>query len=115
MNIAFFGKSMENIRDRVNLEFISHSETQQIIYTQCKLCFKNIVDRYENFGMYKYDGETIIFDEPIYLGFGVLELSKVLMFEFHFNTLKPYWRDRVHLHYMDTDSFVLSSIQTMKN
>ena len=40
MNNAFFGKTMENVRDRVNLEFIDHSQKQQIIKRQSKLSFK---------------------------------------------------------------------------
>ena len=30
------------------------------------------------------------------------------MYEFYYNTLKPYWNDKMKLHYMDTDSFILS-------
>ena len=40
MNNAFFGRTMENIRDRVNLEVISHDQIQQIINRQSKLSFK---------------------------------------------------------------------------
>ena len=36
------------------------------------------------------------------------ELSKLLMYEFYYNTLEPHWQNKVQLHYMDTDSFVLS-------
>ena len=43
MNNAFFGKTMENVRDRVNLEFIDLSQIQQILKRQSKLSFKGIV------------------------------------------------------------------------
>ena len=36
MNKAFFGKTMENVRDRTNLEFSSHSQLDQIIKRQSK-------------------------------------------------------------------------------
>ena len=42
------------------------------------------------------------------MGFSVLELSKLLLYEFYYKRLEPYWQNKVHLHYMDTDSFVLS-------
>ena len=29
------------------------------------------------------------------------------MYEFYHNTLEPHWQNKVQLHYMDTDSFVL--------
>ena len=48
-------------------------------------------------------------DKPIYLGIFVLELSKLLMYETYYDKLQPYFgQENLHLHYMDTDSFVLS-------
>ena len=90
LNNAFFGKTMENVRDRVNLEFIDHSQRQQIIKRQSKLSFKSIVDWYSVFSVYKFDKAKTVFDKPIYLGFTVLELSKLLMHEFYYNTLEPH-------------------------
>ena len=107
MNNAFFGKTLENVRDRTNLEFIDHSQIDQIIKRQSKLSFKGIMDHYSKFSVYKFDKEKTVFDKPIYLGFSVLELSKLLMCEFFYHTLKPYWQNKVKLHYMDTDSFIL--------
>ena len=108
MNNAFFGKTMENVRDRTNLEFIDHSQIDQIIKRQSKLSFKGIMDHYSKFCVYKFDKEKTVFDKPIYLGFTVLELSKLLMYEFYYNKLQPYWKQSIQLHYMDTDSFILS-------
>ena len=108
MNNAFFGKTMENVRDRTNLEFIDHSEIDQIIKRQSKLSFKGFVDHYSKFSVYKFDKEKTVFDKPIYLGFTVLELSKLSMYEFYYNKLQPYWKQSIQLHYMDTDSFILS-------
>ena len=108
MNNAFFGKTMENVRDRTNLEFIDHSQIDQIIKRQSKLSFKGIMYHYSKFSVYKFDKEKTVFDKPIYLGFTVLELSKLLMYEFYYNKLQPYWQNKIHLHYMDTDSFILS-------
>ena len=105
---AFFGKTTENVRDRVNLEFIDHSQVKQIIKRQSKLSFKGIVDWYSVFSVYKFDKEKTVFDKPIYLGFTILELSKLLMYEFYYNTSEPHWQNNVQLHFMDTDSFVVS-------
>ena len=47
-------------------------------------------------------------DKPIYLGFSVLELSKLLMYETYYDKLQPYFeREIIPLHSMDIDSFVL--------
>ena len=37
----------------------------------------------------------------------MLELSKLLLYEFYNKSSEPYWHNKVHLQYMDTDSFVL--------
>ena len=48
-------------------------------------------------------------DKPIYLGFSVLELSKLHMYETYYDKFQPYFEQKnIQLHYMDTDSFVLS-------
>ena len=91
---AFFGKTMENLRDRTNLEFINHSQIDQTIKRQSKLSFKGIMDHYSKFSVYKFDKEKTVFDKPIYLGFSVLELSKLLMYEFYYHTLEPYWQNK---------------------
>ena len=63
---------------------------------------------YSTFSLYKFDKEKTVFDKPIYLGFSVLELSKLLMYELYYHKLQPYYKNNVKLHYMDTDSFILS-------
>ena len=108
MNNAFFGKTMENVRDRTNLEYIPHTNIDQIIKRQSKLSFKGITNHYSEFSVYKFDKEKVIFDKPIYLGFSVLELSNMLMYEFYYHKLQPYYNNKIKLHYMDTDSFILS-------
>ena len=82
MNNAFFGKTIENVRDGTNLEFIDHSQIYQLIKRQSKLSFKGIIYHYSKFSVYKFDKEKTVFDKPIYLGFSVLELNQLLMYEF---------------------------------
>ena len=62
-----------------------------------------------------YDNEKTVFDKQIYLGFSLLELSKLLMYEFFCKSLEPHWQNKVQLHKMDTDSFVLSFDTQMEN
>ena len=108
MNNAFFGKTIENVRERVNLEIITHTNNDQIIKRQSKLSFKEINMHYSTFSLNKFDKEKTVFDKPVYLGFCVLKLSKLLMYEFYYHKLQPYYNNNVKLHYMDTDSVILS-------
>ena len=47
-------------------------------------------------------------NKPIYLGLSILEISKILMYEFWYDYMKPKYNDNVRLCYMDTDSFIMS-------
>ena len=47
-------------------------------------------------------------NKPVYLGRSILDISKTLMCEFWYDYLKPKYKDKVKLCYMDTDSFVIN-------
>ena len=47
-------------------------------------------------------------NKPIYLRLSILEISKILMYEFCYNYMKPKYGDHVKLCYMDTDSFIMN-------
>lgn len=49
---------------------------------------------------------SLTLDKPIYIGFTVLELSKVHMYNFHYNIIKPFYKNRVELCYTETDCFI---------
>ena len=47
-------------------------------------------------------------NKPIYLGLSILEISKILMYEFWYDYMKPKYNDNVRLCYRDTDSFIMN-------
>ena len=48
-------------------------------------------------------------DKAIYVGFAILELSKLHMYETYHDTLQPYFgRENLQLQYIDTDGLILS-------
>ena len=109
LNNAFYGKTMENVRNRLKIKFIKKDNHREIIKQQSKLTFNGIHKSYENCDSYTFKQNEVLMDKPIYLGFAVLELSKLHMYETYYDKLQPYFgQENMQLHYMDTDSFVLS-------
>ena len=108
LNNAFYGKTMENVRNRLKIKFIKKDDYSEIIKQQSKLTFEGIHKSYKNFDSYKFKQNEVLMDKPIYLGFTVLELSKLHMYQTYYDKLQPYFRQNIQLNYVDTDAFVLS-------
>ena len=81
LNNAFYGKTMENVRNRLKIKFIEKDVYREIIKQQSKLSFNGVHKSYEICDSYTFRQNEVLLDQPIYLGFNVLELSKFLMYE----------------------------------
>ena len=103
LNNAFYGKTMENVRTRLKIKFIRKDDYREIIKQQSKLTFNGIHKSYENCDSYTFKQNEVLMDKPIYLGFSVLELSKLLMYETYYDILQPYFgQENIKCHYMDS-------------
>ena len=93
----------------MTIKLIKKYDTDKIIKQQSKLTFNGLHKSYENCDGYTFKQNEVLMDKPIYLGFSVLELSKLLIYETYYDKLQPYFgQEIIQLYYMDTDSFVLS-------
>ena len=100
---------MENVRNRLKIKPVKKDDYKEIIKHQSKLTFNGIHKSYENCYIYTFKQNEFLMDKPIYLGFSILGLSKLLLYETYYDKLQPYFgQEDIQLHYMDTDSFVLS-------
>ena len=79
LNNAFYAKTMENLRNRLRIEFFKKDEYKKIIKQQSNLTFKGIHDTYENCDSYTFKKNEVSMVKPTYLGFAVLEFSKLHM------------------------------------
>ena len=109
MNNSVFGKTMENIRNRVNIKLVDTGEQFKKLaakpnYESRKIFNKNLVSVH----MKK---TSLTMNKPVYLGMSILDLSKTVMFDFHYNYIKPKYGKEAKLLFTDTDSF-LYEIQT---
>ena len=50
---------------------------------------------------------SVKMNKPIYLGLAILSLSKMLMYDYWYNEMKPKYKDTIRLCYMDMDSFIM--------
>ena len=82
-----------------------HDE-EKIMKSISKPTFRNIA-RYKDYSQIEYIEKKIEYDSPVYVGVAILELSKLHMYDVFYNILQPSLKD-LQLHYMDTESFVLS-------
>ena len=105
MNNAVFGKTMENVRNHIDFELVNNSQRLGKIQNEPVFKHAHIINE-SLVGVEKIRAVTKL-NKPIYLGFSILELSKLHMYKFYYDTLKPFYNDRVKLCYTDTDSFVL--------
>ena len=106
---AAFGKFLEDVRNRLEIELIKKENIKNIIKRQSKLTINGIQKSYENYDSYTFKQSEVVMDKAIYVGFTILELSKLNMYETYYDTLQPYFgQENLHLHYIDTDGMFLS-------
>ena len=103
-----FGKFLEYIRNRLKLELIRKDDTKNIIKQQPKLTFNGLHKSYENYDSYTFKQNQVVMDKAIYVGFAILELSKLHMYETYYDTLQQYFgQENLQLHYINTDGMIL--------
>ena len=104
MNNSLFGKTMENIENRVDIKLVA-SETEalklsaRVNYDRCTIFDENLVAVHMS-------KTKLVYDKPIYLGMCILDLSKTLMYDFHYNYIKNQYGSRAQLLFTDTDSLM---------
>lgn len=91
---------MESMRKRMKIELTSSPQRVQKLINNST--FKNCTRYTENLVAISLNNKIINFCKPIYIGFAVLEISKTLMFDYHYNVMKKHYKDKIHLMYTDT-------------
>ena len=109
MNNAVFGKTMENIRNRVNVKLVNTGEQFKKLASKPNYESRKIFN--ENLVSVHMKKTSLTMNKPVYLGMSILDLSKTLMFDFHYKYIKPKYGNQAKLLFTDTDSF-LYEIQT---
>ena len=109
MNNSVFGKTQENLRNRVNVEVLTNRELA--LKRACKPSHKQSTTIHEDLVVMQTAVTNLELNKPLYVGFSVLELSKLHMYRFHYQNMLTHYPDRLKLCFTDTDS-LLYEIET---
>lgn len=102
MNNSVFGKTMENIENRVDVRLVANRELAIELAAKPNYDSTTIFD--ENLVAIHMKRTKLLYNKPIYLGMCILDLSKTLMYDFHYNYIKKKYGDKAKLLFTDTDS-----------
>ena len=105
MNNSVFGKTIENVRNHRDIKLVaSEKRRKRLVSEPNYYSHKNFSDNLMAIEMKK---TKVKMTKPLYLGMSILDISKILMYEFWYNYIIPKYGDRAKLCYTDTDSFII--------
>ena len=105
MNNSVFGKTMENVRNHRDIKIVTTNKQRNRLasepnYHTTKYISKDLL-------IMQMKKVEVKMNKPIHLGQAILDVSKILMYEFQYDYIKPKYGDKAKLCYMDTDSFII--------
>ncbi|CAH3146286.1 unnamed protein product, partial [Porites lobata] len=92
MNNSVFGKTIENIRKRQNIELVDNRMKAAKLTSRPNFDRVTIFDK--NFIAVHMKKTEIFFNKPVYVGQAILDLSKTLMFDFHYNYIRKKYKHK---------------------
>ena len=102
MNNSLLGKTMENIRKRVDVSLVTDQKKLSKLVSKPTYVNSKIFN--EDLVVVHKIKETLTLYRPAYAGMCILDLSKTLTYDFHYDYIKEKYGSRVKLLFTDTDS-----------
>ena len=106
MNNSVFGKTMENIRKHKDIKLVTTEKKRSKLVSEPNYHTINLIS--EDLSIIEMKKTKVKMNKPIYLGLSILEISKILMYKFGYDYMKPKYGNDIKLCHMDTDSFIMN-------
>ena len=107
MNNSVFGKTIKNIRKHREIKLVTTDKNRcKLQVSEANYHTINLIS--EDLSIIEIKKTKVKMNKPIYLGLSILENSKILMYQFWYDYMKPKYGNDVKLCYMDTDSFMMN-------
>ena len=104
MNNAVFGKTMENVRKYRDIKLVTTERRRNHLVSEPNYHTTIFA---ENLLAMEMKKAQILISKPVYLGLSIIDLSKTVMYEFWYDSLKPKYSENAKPCYMDTNSFII--------
>ena len=107
MNNAVFGKTMENVRNHVDVKLLTKWDGRY--GAEAMIAKPNFHSRSvfaENLIAVELRKLQVKFNKPIYVGMCILDISKTCLYKFHYEYMLPLYREKCKVMYTDTDSLI---------
>ena len=106
MNNSVFGKTMENLRKRCNVELEQPGDKLKKLISSTSYKRSTIFN--DDLAAVEMHKKKLLLNRPIYVGMAILDLSKLLMYDFYYKKLgEMYPQSKYELLYTDTDSLII--------
>ena len=106
VNNSVFRKTMENIRKHRDIKLVTTDKKRSKLVSEPNYHTINLIS--EDLSIIEMKKTKVKMNMAIYLRLAILEISKILMYEFWYDYMIPKYNDNVKLCYMDTDSFIIN-------
>ena len=100
-----FGKTMENVRKHRDIKLVATEEQRSKLVSEPN--YQTTKHFTENLLGIEMKKTRVTMNKPLYLGMTILDISKILMYKFWCDYIKPKYGDRAKLCYTDSDSFII--------
>ena len=103
MNNSVFGKTMENIRNHRDMKLVTSDKRRKRLVSEPNYYSHKKISEH----LMAIEMKRVKMIKPLYLGMSILDISKTLMYEFWYDSIKPNYGDRAKLCYTDAGSSVI--------